>query len=286
VQTALTLAPISVVLRTVDPVEQLSGSFLPTTSVWGILRSLEEDARNAGRSNVNITERCAPSPGAGSGRLLYQMPAVRVANRELGKFDELRTTLQELGCSARELLMLRFLATEIPYEDALMEIAGFSTEAAVVTESVTPLSELKKAVETSSDEDTVMSEPSQTPEVEESAQSTNEATVPEPIGGTSEVSKPSTSEEPTLPVEPNTAEPKIAVYQPSSSATPAAAAFDVPDSAFEIGIAELKKIKENYHIAAQPQRLLSDKEIAEREAAFRQEMEKINVVGCPATNIH
>ncbi|KAF8245341.1 hypothetical protein K440DRAFT_651668 [Wilcoxina mikolae CBS 423.85] len=273
VQTASTSAAISVVLRTVDPVEQLSGSFPPTTNIWGILRSFEQDARNAGRSNVNITERCAPSPGAGSGRLLYQMPAVRVANRELSKFDELRTTLQDLGCSGRELLVLRFLPTEIPYEDALMEIAGFPTETAVETGSSTPPSEPQKAVEKPSDVDTVMSETSQPPEVEESTQPANEATVPEPVERTSETPKPPASEEPALPVE-----PKIAVYQPSSSATPAAAAFDVPDSAFDIGIAELKKIKESYHIAAQPQRLLSDKEIAEKEAAYRQEMEKISVL--------
>lgn len=270
-------APISIVLRTVEPVDQLSGSFPPTISVWGILRKLEHDARLAGGSNVNITERCAPSPGAGSGRLLYQMPAVRVANKELAGFDELQKTLQDLGCSGRELLVLRFLPTEVPYEAALMEIAGFSDKAA---ELAPPLPERPKTAEPPPEGgDALMAdgpEPSQTTGTDQSVSPplSDGPAVLEPTGEVDGLSAPSVPPNPAALVE-----PKIAVFQPSSSTTPAAASFDVPDSAYNIGIAELKKIKENYHTAAQPQRLLSDREIAEKEAALRQEMEKINLVG-------
>ena len=280
-------APVSIVLRTVEPVDQLSGSFPPTISVWDILRKFEYDARLAGRNNVNITERCAPSPGAGSGRLLYQMPAVRVANRELTRFDELRKTLQDLGCNGRELLVLRFLPTEIPYEAALMEIAGFSdqiettADIATLTGDDPPPSEPPKPVEPPPEGgDAVMDspEPSQTTETDPGMPPSlsGRPVVLEPTGdpSLSNASAPSVPSEPAAPVE-----PKIAVFQPSSSTTPAAASFDVPDSAYNIGIAELKKIKENYHTAAQPQRLLSDREIAEKEAVFKQEMEKINLVG-------
>jgi tether containing UBX domain for GLUT4 len=266
--------PISVVLRTVDPVSQLSGTFLPSTSIWGILRKLEADARAAGNATANITERCAPSGNHGQGRLLYVMPAVRVVNRELASFAELRKTLQELGCGARELLVLRFVQTEMPYEDALMEIAGLSKEAEAAVEADCPTPEEKKSEEPEgkaeeSKEDTVMTE-GEGSAVEEPQQTSpaNETIAKTPAETTSEAA----------PAGPSTSEPKIAVYQPSTSSKPAAADFEVPESAYEVGIAQLQKMKESYHTMSLPQRLPSDKELAEKEAIMRSEMEKINTL--------
>lgn len=265
VKSSSSSAAINVVLRTVDPVEQLSGVFPPNTSVWSILRKFEQDAKAAGRGNVNITERCLPSAaGNGSGRLLYQMPAVRVANRELANFDELRKSLEDLGCSGRELLVLRFLPTEVPYEDALMEIAGAPVHHSGAETQKVDLAETAPATE-----DVEMSNTSDTPGgPAESAESTESRDAP------SDETAPSLPEEPAVPDV-----PKFAVYQPSSSQVPAAAALEVPDSAYDIGISDLKRIKQNYHNASLPQRLPSNKEIEEKEAILRQEMEKINTVG-------
>ena len=265
--------PVSIVLRTSDPVEQLSGTFPSATSIWGILRKLEADARATGNSKVNITERCAPSSGAGSGRLLYQMPAVRVANRELVKFDELKQTLEELGCSGRELLVLRFLPTEMPYEDALMEIAGVTKDLGPVESPEVPAAEgAGSVVDAAKDEDLLMPEAPGIPKTAATAQDLPPVSM-EPVESPSKSPEPSVVREPAGLVE-----PKISVFQPSLSTTPAAATFEVPAAAYDIGIAELKRIKENYHVASQPQRLLSDKELAEKEAIKRQEMEKIQVV--------
>jgi tether containing UBX domain for GLUT4 len=279
--------PISVVLRTVDPVSQLSGTFPPSTSIWGILRKLEAEARAAGNTAVNITERCAPSGNHGQGRLLYTMPAVRVVNRELASFAELRKTLQELGCGARELLVLRFVQTEMPYEDALMDIAGLSKEAeAMETDCPTPeekSEEPEGKAEESKEEDAVMAEGEATAAVEEPQQTstsptdveTNAEMTPE-VATTSEASSAGPSTPEASSAGPSTSEPKIAVYQPSTSAKPAAADFEVPESAYEVGIAQIQKMKETYHTMSLPQRLPSDKELAEKEATVRSEMEKIN----------
>jgi tether containing UBX domain for GLUT4 len=70
----------------------------------------------------------------------------------------------------------------------------------------------------------------------------------------------------------------VIVFQPPETTTVAAAGFEIPDSDYEVGINELKRIKENYHKEAQPKRLLSDKEIEEKEASARAQMESINSV--------
>jgi len=275
--------PVTIVLRTVDSVEQLSGTFLSSTTILAILKKLEADARAAGGTKVNITERCAPSSEAGSGRLLYQMPAVRVANRELAKIQDLGQTLEELGCSGRELLVLRFLPTTIPYEDALMEIVKITKDVDLVETVKSPKvpakEEVKPTANATEDEDLLLpktSDASKTPAIPETSDIPETAnmsisTKPSEIAGKSP--EPSVAQEPAGAVE-----PKIAVYQPSSSTIPAAATFEVPDAAYDIGIAELKRIKQNYHLASQVQRLLSDKELAEKEAIKQQELEKIQSV--------
>jgi tether containing UBX domain for GLUT4 len=256
-------APATITLRIVGGTDQIVGTFAPATTIWGVLRKVEADARTAGQNDVNITERCAPSPDTDSGRLLYQMPAVRVANRELVKFDELKKTLEEIGLNGRELLTIRFLPTEIPYEDALMEIAGMSNDGTLETVSgQAPAMELaagKPTVE-KAEEDMIMPD---TP-----AETSTAAAEPSSIQ-TTVVAESSTS---TFQV------PTVIVFRPSSSAVPTAAMLDVPDSAYDIGISELKKIKDSYHAAAQPQRLLSDKELTEKDATMRQEMEKIHTL--------
>jgi tether containing UBX domain for GLUT4 len=283
IQSTAQAKPIDIVLRAVETGSQLTGSFPATTTIWGILRKFEQDERAAGRNSVNITERCAPSQGSGSGRLLYQMPAVRVANRELAKFDELRKTLQDLGCNGREMLALRFLPTEMPYEDALMEIAGFSKETTTETATENPSAAgstgikndvEKPAASKLAAEDKTANGFTAPSESLESPSQTSEETAPTSVKDESDIPMKNTPEFPEVPVG-----PKMTIYQPSSSAAPAAASFEVPESAYEVGIAQLQRLKESYEIAGKPQRLLSDKELAEKEEAKRQEIEKINTVG-------
>ncbi|KAI5812467.1 GLUT4 regulating protein TUG-domain-containing protein [Pyronema omphalodes] len=277
VQSTSQAKPVDIVLRAVETGSQLTGSFPATTSIWGILKKFEKDD-----GRINITERAAPSQGSGSGRLLYQMPAVRVANRELAKFDDLRKTLQDLGCSGREMLALRFLPTEIPYEDALLEIVGFSKETTTETATETPsatgpigmkVDEEKPAGPKIATEDKTVNGSTQASESLKGLPQTSEETTPTSVKDDSDIPMKDAPELPEVP-----AAPKVTIYQPSSSAIPAAATFEVPESAYEVGIAQLQKLKESYEIAGKPQRLLSDKELAEKEEAKRQEIEKINTI--------
>jgi tether containing UBX domain for GLUT4 len=271
----------------VDLAEQLSDTFVPTTSIWEILRKFEKKVSTKGQTDFNITERCSPTvSNPGSGRLLYQMPAVRVANRELASFDELRKTLEDLGCHGRELLVLRYLPTEMPFEDALMQIASFSGEGAGEEEQ--PEEEEKTAEVTAEEVERVgSSEPQTSHPPATGPQTTTEIPQDTQIARASKTTLVKPIKKTIMPLQPETqgdgdldlVEPKIEIYQPSSSAKPAAASFEVPDSAYDITIADLKRIKESYHTAGMPQRLLSDSELEEKQAMARKEMEKINTVG-------
>lgn len=277
--------PVQIVLRILDPVGELSGSFLPSSTVWDILRKLESDARAAGNAKVNITERCQPMDiTSGAGRLLYEMPSVRVLNRELASFSELAETLENLGCcSGRQLLVVRFIRTDTPYEDALREVAGLSLEQAEGQSS--------SGVET-----TVKAEAS----AEVPAKTLVEAPTESPPSETAE-SNPADVEMPDLPQTPAASddvknngvaadaanfatlanEPggNILVFAPSAdSATLFAATMESADSDYDIGIADLKRIKQNYHQQAQPKRLLSDKELEEKDAAEQEKIHKVETV--------
>lgn len=218
------------------------------------------------------------------------MPAVRVVNKELVTFTELQQSLIGLGVrEGRLLVVLRFKSTDMPYEEALEEIAKFSPkeqeEDLLVPEEEASGSSAAAAVageklpNDSEDTDIAMegvppslateeTEPdssnpgkgssSQEAEVEGDGQSDSKATVdPE--------------------------KPTVSVYRPSESSTPAAAQIDVPETAYDIGISEAKIIQQHLKKAAIGRRLPSDKEIEEKEAAAIAVVEKVQTVGCPRT---
>ncbi|TGZ79337.1 hypothetical protein EX30DRAFT_333447 [Ascodesmis nigricans] len=276
-----TSAKIAITLRVTEPVaSQLTGTFPATYTIWQVLRRFEADAREAGNKNVNITERAEPNSTSGQGRLVYIMPAVRMVGRELTGFEELGKTLQELGASQRELLVLRFLKSEMPFEVAVEKIGRLASGEALGDETVASSSKGEDAVKGGVDqtEDVVMSDP---PPVEAESSPTNQTPVtessnstpgPDPQETTSPLSPPLPSDSPAP------SGPKISVYQPSTSAQIAAAQVEVPEEAYEVGIEDVKRMRAKYHELAQPQRLLSDKEIEAKNAAIREEMEKVAVL--------
>jgi len=124
-------APITIVLRTQEaggePVQESTGTFTASSTIWEIMRKLEAEGSLTNNAAINITERAAPSGTSGSGRLHYVMPVARVMNREVSGFRELQQTLSDFGIrSGRQLVTLRYKETDIPFEVALEEIAGFS----------------------------------------------------------------------------------------------------------------------------------------------------------------
>lgn len=187
-------------------------------------------------------------------------------------FEELGKTLQELGASPRELLVLRFLKTEIPFEEAVEKIGRLASGDNLSNEVTTAMSS-GEAVDTKAEEDVEMSD------------ALTADPVPPPAEGDSEQAShsqsPARSPQPNATVSPPPSEPaapKVSVYQPSKSAQLAAASVNVPEEAYEVGIEDVKRMRAKYHELAQPQRLPSDKEIEEKNAALREEMEKVAIV--------
>lgn len=216
-----------------------------------------------------------------------------MVGKELTGFEELGRTLQELGCGSRELLVLRFLKTEVPFEEAVEKIGRLANgEQVSNSETATPQSEEK------TNEDVEMTD-SPAPEASSSSSPPKETATPDVISqsAATPVSPPQQEQESTssqavspVPLQAAEAAPtassKISVYQPSSSAQLAAATMQVPDEAYDLGIEDIKRMRAKYQELAQPQRLPSDKEIEEKNAAIREEMEKVALVRLPSLAPH
>lgn len=276
-----TNSPITVVLRVQDngPTSELSDTFISSDTIWKILRKFE--TKNKG---LNITEKYASSSTQGSGRLLYQMPAVRVVNKELVTFAELQQSLVSLGVREGKLLVvLRFKSTDMPYEEALEEIAKFSPkeqEDLLVFEEETsgsaPALTGEKLLGDSENSDVAMEGTPPLPEETELG-SSSPGEGPSSLGAGAGEDGQSDSK---AAIDPE--KPTVSVYRPSESSTLAATQINVPETAYDIGISEAKIIQQHLKKAAIGRRLPSDKEIEEKEAAAIAAVEKVQTVGIPS----
>jgi len=91
---------------------------------------------------INITEQPVVSTNQSgeTGRLYYAMPVVQIVNRELATLEDLQKTLQEMGLnSGTALLRLKMRPTEIPLEEALEKISGFTPAVAPLSATLTEL---------------------------------------------------------------------------------------------------------------------------------------------------
>lgn len=253
---------------------ELTDKFVSSDTIWGILRRFEK------KNKLNFTERYASSATQGAGRLLYEMPAVRVVNRELVSFMELQQSLISLGVRDGKLLVvLRWKSTTIPYEEALEEVAKISPkeqEDLMVFEEASgsgPAAVEEKPVEGT---DVVMDDTPAAPVAVET-----EAVLDNAGEGSSVLEAEAGGDgQSGLAAEVDPDKPIVSVYKPSESATPAAAQIDVPENAYDIGINEAKIIQHHLKKAAIGRRLPSDKEIEEKEAAAIAAVEKVQTVGC------
>lgn len=253
---------------------ELTDKFVSSDTIWGILRKFEK------KNKLNFTERYASSATQGAGRLLYEMPAVRVVNRELVSFVELQQSLISLGVRDGKLLVvLRWKSTAIPYEEALEEVAKISPkeqeDLMVFEEEASgsgPAAVEEKLVEGT---DVVMDDTPAAPVAVET-----EAVLDNAGEGSSVLEAEAGGDGQSDPAVVDPDKPIVSVYKPSESATPAAAQIDVPENAYDIGINEAKIIQHHLKKAAIGRRLPSDKEIEEKEAAAIAAVEKVQTVGC------
>ncbi|CUS13789.1 unnamed protein product [Tuber aestivum] len=277
-------APITIVLRSQEaddkPIQEFTDTFTAASTIWGIMRKLEAKGSLTNNSpTINITERAAPSGTSGSGRLHYVMPVVRVMNREVSGFRELQQTLSDFGIrSGRQLVTLRYKETDIPFEVALDEIAGFSAPKEKAAEAGMPDGgESSKGAEEEKmkvEGDLMMFDAPEDMAKQEDTGENNAMEVDKPTEGSVNVLETKGGPSESL----GSSEQVVSVFKPSLSDKLAAAQIDVPDKAYEVGITEAKLIQANIKKETIGKRLPSDREIEERKAAMLAEAEKVERV--------
>ncbi|KAF2003385.1 hypothetical protein P154DRAFT_428683 [Amniculicola lignicola CBS 123094] len=292
-----TVISVALQLPVKDKNVRLTEKFASNTSLWEIIRHFESGNRN----NYNFTQRGVPDLNgtSGAGRLNYEMPVITVmpGHREQSSFIGLQQTLSQLGFdSGSALLRLSFNNSGIPLEEAMAQITqyfkpeGIPASGTPAESSAQPSStpELDKpateALESVAAETTRPDEPNPEPmdvnskaAVQSNPETTSEPAPP--LLGEDSIAQPDKDvvETPTKQASPNP-EPSsqtpvsppprnIQIYAPPASSTPQAARRGFNDADYEPTIEHAKSHQASLVALTRNQRLPSDKEIAEQEAA-------------------
>lgn len=283
---------VSMALQLPDGVEgggrRVQDKFPSSTSLWLVLRKYEDGVAGSGQ-RLNLTQRGVPSSEShGAGRLLYEQPCIHVMGRSLETFEDLQKTLAQLGLNNGSVMMrLTFKSSEQPLEEAMREITGYFTSV--------------ESVPAGTHEDSTQADarrgqhgPVDTTMPDASAE--NAAAPEEGVAG-KEPNKDLTAQDgPTAPVVENdvlasssetaaqaTPPPSnsingIAVYRPPSSSTPAAAQMPDDPAVFEPSIDQARAHQAAIARNTRNQRLASDKELEEQEAARREQLANVQSV--------
>ncbi|KAL7820386.1 GLUT4 regulating protein TUG domain-containing protein [Trichoderma aethiopicum] len=267
------------------PGGRLIQRFPSDLSIWQVLRQFESGEASGGK-NVNITARgVAETAGGGSsgaGQLYYETPVLNIMGRELASLADFQKTLSQLGHnSGNVLIRLTFRRTDQTLYEAMEQIGAFFKEEQRVKEEEKKEEEEKHAASSAeqdkpqnppTDGDTPMAEaPSEavdnSTEAQEQKDASAQATQDTP---TTTTSPPSDSQQ--TPKETNSSEPKsrfqpVNVFLAPTNSTPAAALVPADDEDFTPTIAHAQLHQARLQESSRNRRLLSDKEIEEREAA-------------------
>lgn len=282
--------------------------FRSNTTLWKMLRQFESKRSPSGHV-LNFTDRGIPQTSngsqAGSGQLYYEMPSLRIMNREISTLAEFQKTLSQLGLtSGSHMIQLSFNSTDKTLNDAMQEISQFFKEeekaeakekSTVAGASSTQANSLLDAPNPESFDGASLQAPlvagtgeaaagnsqvldqtqSRTPPVDSVAVSVDE---PAEKGVSKKADAMEVDDGNTQPREtgdedldngPSTSslEP-VSIFSAPTNSTPAAAAVAVPDSAYTPTIAHAQAHQQKLLASSVNKRLKSDAELAaEAEAA-------------------
>ncbi|KAL7938938.1 GLUT4 regulating protein TUG domain-containing protein [Trichoderma chlorosporum] len=262
------------------PGGRLIKKFPSDLSIWQVLRQFESGEASAGK-NVNITARgvaqTADSKSSGAGQLFYETPVLNIMGRELGSFADFQKTLSQLGHnSGNVLIRLTFRRTDQTLYEAMEQISIFFKEEEKKKEEENKESAASNAPEEnpknpSASEDVPMAEaPAEPVNVAADAQVPDGATPQATQDSTASSSlKPDTAQ---THLEVNNADPQsrlqpVNVFLAPTNSTPAAALVPADDSDFTPTAAHAQLHQARLLESSRNKRLLSDKEIEEKEAA-------------------
>lgn len=232
-----------------------------------MLRKFEAGVAGSGALR-NLTARGVPATTAdgASGRLYYEIPVLRVLEREISTFEDLQKSLAQLGFNGGNVLMrLGFRRTEEPIEEAMLKIGEYFK---------------------SSGEDIPAPPTAQAPALETVAEQSNEtpqdSVVPAKINPSDESTAPTTQDTPVPAAptdQPTSASGRpITVFSPSSDTTPLSAQMPYNEQDYVPSIEHAKAHQRQLNQSSRPQRLPTDAEIAAKAAAEEKRRAEIHEV--------
>ncbi|KAL7814106.1 GLUT4 regulating protein TUG domain-containing protein [Trichoderma gracile] len=267
------------------PGGRLINKFPSDLSIWQVLRQFESGEASAGK-NINITARgVAETAGGGSsgaGQLYYETPVLNIMGRELASLADFQKTLSQLGHnSGNVLIRLTFRKTDQTLYEAMEQIGAFFKEEARVKEEEKKEDEKNAAPSAEQQDrphnppadggDTPMAEaPSEPVKNSTEAQQQDDALAQATQDATATSSLQSDSQQ--TQQETNNSEPKsrfqpVSVFLAPTNSTPAAALVPADEDDFTPTIAHAQLHQARLQESSRNKRLLSDKEIEEKEAA-------------------
>ncbi|KAH6610857.1 tether containing ubx domain for glut4 [Trichoderma cornu-damae] len=273
------------------PGGRLIKKFPSDLSIWQVLRQFESGEASAGK-NINITARgvaqTADGKGSGAGQLYYETPVLNIMGRELGSFADFQKTLSQLGHnSGNVLIRLTFKRTDQTLYEAMEQIGlFFKEEEKKEKESAASSAPEGEPKGPSADGDVPMAEAPTEPVgntteaeqpdlslaprvVQDSTSSSSSSSLPPPP---TQPPPPPQSDIQQTPRETDNADPQsrfqpVNVFLAPTSSTPAAALVPVDDSDFTPTVAHAQLHQARLLQSSRNKRLLSDKEIQEKETA-------------------
>lgn len=263
------------------PSGRLMESFRSDTTLWKMLRHFETKGGPEGRT-LNFTDRGIPQTSngtqAGSGQLYYEMPVLRIMNREISSLEDFQKTLSQLGLdSGSHLIQLSFRTTDQSLDDAMHEISRFFEDEEVVEakkEEPAPKPESVAAPESSA---AFLAEPPgssgetapQTLQERPNEETAEKDTIP--VKAADQGAADSMDVDEPAPTPRNVLNP-VNIFSAPTNTTIAAASIEVPDSYYTPTIAHAQAHQQILQQSAVNKRLKSD---AELEADARAEEAKV-----------
>lgn len=256
------------------PGGRLIKKFPSDLSIWQVLRQFESGEASAGK-NINITARgvaqTANSENSGAGQLFYETPVLNIMGRELGSFADFQKSLSQLGHnSGNVLIRLSFRRTDQTLYEAMEQIGTFfkEEEKEKREEKQNAASSVPedKPKDPSTDGDVPMAEaPAESNNTARAQEPAAEAT-PDPISSIQSETKNSDLQSRLEPVN---------VFLAPTNSTPAAALAPFEESDLMPSVAQAQLHQARLLENSRNKRLLSDKEIEEKEAT---ELAKLDAV--------
>ncbi|KAJ5938731.1 hypothetical protein N7466_001865 [Penicillium verhagenii] len=238
------------------PNGRILDKFPSTTTLWLMLRKFEAGVAGSGQVR-NLTARGVPSTTdgeSGSGRLFYEIPVLRILERELSSFTDLQKSLAQLGFNNGSVLIrLGFRRTEEPLEEAMVKIGEYFKS----TGDDTPMQAQIQAPSVPTPEGNT-EQPEQETASEPSAPNTVSAAVPEQPSPTSTRS--------------------VTVFSPPSADTPFSAQAPYNEEDYIPSIEHATAHQRQLNESSRPKRLPTDAEIAAKAAAEEQRRADIREV--------